>query len=162
MHGRFVGADLGTGLWFLNSHVRVAVSGDSNRDGISVLEHLMPCGKSIPAHVHHNEDEIIHVLDGEVALDMGGQRTLHRAGDTVLAPRGVAHALLVLSESGARCLTITRGAFEALVWRGGRPALSLKLPEPVTLGAAGQAKLATLCAAHGIELLQRTEPEPDG
>lgn len=143
----------GAGLWFLNSHVTIVLSKDANADGISVLDHRLPPGDAPPLHVHHGEDEIFHIIAGEIRYRIGERTQIVRAGDTVLAPRDVPHAYRVLSPEGARYLTITRGGFEAMVRSASRPAPSVTLPEPVEPSPELQAKLAALCAVQNIELL---------
>jgi len=140
-------------FWFLNTRVTVMTSGSGNADGISVLEHRMPFGEAPPRHVHHDEDEIFHVIEGEYLFDLDGARSVGRAGDTVLLPRGVPHAFRVTSPEGARCLTVTRGGFETMVAAMSRPATGPALPEAAEPTDAQKAALAEACAAQRIELL---------
>ncbi|WP_147023297.1 cupin domain-containing protein [Microvirga aerophila] len=58
-------------IWFLNTHVIIRVSARDGSDGISVLEHRARQGDSPPLHIHHDEDEIFHVLEGEVRYRVG-------------------------------------------------------------------------------------------
>jgi quercetin dioxygenase-like cupin family protein len=50
-------------LWFLNTYVTIRISSRDGSDGISVLEHRASQGDSPPLHIHHDEDEIFHVLE---------------------------------------------------------------------------------------------------
>ena len=63
-------ADLRT-LWFLNTRVAIRISALDGADGISVLEHRASFGDSPPLHIHHDEDEIFHVLEGTVPTEWG-------------------------------------------------------------------------------------------
>ena len=78
-------------LWFLNTYVTIRVSAQDGSDGISVLEHRASQGDSPPLHIHHDEDEIFHVLEGEVRYRVGDQERLARAGETLLTPKGIPH-----------------------------------------------------------------------
>lgn len=60
-------------LWFLDSLVTIRVSTSEGPDGFSVLEHRMPCGSSPPLHLHHTEDELFHILEGEYRLRVQDQ-----------------------------------------------------------------------------------------
>jgi quercetin dioxygenase-like cupin family protein len=51
-------------------------------------------GKSNVEHVHPNCEEAVYVLEGEVEHTLGDQRTVLRAGDLIVVPRGVPHRLL--------------------------------------------------------------------
>ena len=140
-------------LWFLNTLVSIRVPHAHGKDGISVLESLAPRGDSPPLHVHE-EDEIFHVLEGQMLIRVGGEDYLTEVGQTLLAPRGVPHTYRVESEQ-ARWLVVTaRGDFEDFVRSFSRPALRNDLPEPA--GPPSNADIEALTAAcreHGIELV---------
>jgi quercetin dioxygenase-like cupin family protein len=103
-------------LWFLNTLHTVRVRHDEGEDGISVMESLAPHGDSPPLHVHQTEDETFHVLEGELRVRAGDADVTIAAGETLLAPKGVAHTYRVESPAGSRWLVITRrGDFERFV-----------------------------------------------
>lgn len=115
-------------LWFLDTLVCVRVSHRDGRDGISVLEHTARRGDSPPLHVHVNEDEIFHILEGDFRFQLGTDERRGQAGDTVLAPKGVAHTYRVASDHG-RWLTITAHQdFEKFVRAMARSADANELP----------------------------------
>jgi quercetin dioxygenase-like cupin family protein len=143
-----------SGLWFVQSRVNIRVSRADTPERISVLEHRCPPGFGPPVHVHHDEDEVFHILEGEVRYEVGTQALTARTGDTVTAPRGVPHGFKVISAHGARILTITRGGFEDLVRAVSRPASAPGLPamdEPPSPEL--QALLARRGSENGIDLL---------
>ncbi|HYG89908.1 MAG TPA: cupin domain-containing protein [Azospirillum sp.] len=147
-------ANRGEQLWFLDTHVTIRVSYTDGSGGVSVLEHQARHGDSPPLHVHHNEDEIFHIIDGEVRFRVGDDDLRAVAGETLLAPKGIPHSYLVLSGQGARLLTITRGGFERLVRTLSRPAQRSGLPDPSGPPTPEQAEaLAQACREHGIELV---------
>ena len=140
-------------LWFLDTHVTIRVSARDGEDGISILEHRASHGDSPPLHIHHHEDEIFQVLDGEVRYRVGDREYRVGAGAFMLAPKGVPHTYRIESAE-ARMLTITRGAFEKFVRHFGRPAERDGLPDrsgPPTPEQA--AALAQACREFGIELV---------
>ncbi|MBJ6127722.1 cupin domain-containing protein [Microvirga splendida] len=140
-------------LWFLNARVTIRISSQDSSDGISVLEHHASQGDSPPLHVHHNEDEIFHVLEGEVRYRVGDQERQASAGETLLTPKGIPHTYRVESAE-ARMLTITRGEFENFIRALGRPADRQGLPDlsgPLTPEQAEA--LARACRQFGIELV---------
>lgn len=142
-------------LRFLNTLVTVRVAAGDGANGMSVLEHSAPFGDSPPLHRHRDEDEIFHVLAGELRLVVGDRELALRAGETAQAPAGTPHSYAVVSAEGARFLTVTcRGDFERLVRSLSRPAGRDEVP-----AAAGaptpeqQAALAAACLANGVELV---------
>src|SRR3954453_5764143 len=141
-------------LRFLDTLVIVRVSRQHDTDGISILESLAPHGDAPPLHVHHDEDEAFHVLDGELPIRVGDQQLSLGVGETVLAPRGVSHSYRVTSPQGARWLNVTRGGFERFVRAAGRPAERPTLPAPAGPPTPDQAAaFAALAQRHGIELV---------
>jgi mannose-6-phosphate isomerase-like protein (cupin superfamily) len=142
-------------LWFLNTLVIVRVPHDGGEDGISVLDHIAPHGDSAPLHVHRTEDEIFHVLEGELRMHAQDTDTRLGAGQTTLAPRGVPHTYRVESPEGARWLVITRhGDFERFVRELSRPAERPELPADEGPPTPEQADaLAATARRHGIELI---------
>ena len=148
-----VNATSDNGLWFMNSHVRVAVSKSDNNEGISLLEHTLPYGDSPPLHMHEEEDELFYLLEGEMFFQVGGSSFTARTGDAFVAPRKQAHGFKVLSEGGARLLTITRGGFEAAVRTASRPAEAHELPKSSEPTLEMQTALGSICGANGIELV---------
>ena len=142
-------------LWFLDTLVTVRVAAADGANGMTVLEHHAPYGDSPPLHIHANEDEVFHVIAGEIRCRVGTREFSVRAGETVQAPRNVPHSYLVVSREGARFLTVTCGGdFEKLVRSFSRPATYDGLPVaggPPTPEQA--AALADACLANNIALI---------
>lgn len=141
-------------FWFGDTRVAVRVSSRDGGDQMSVIEHWMPYGEAPPRHVHRNEDEIFVILRGEMLFRVGDSELVGRAGDTVLAPKGIPHQFRVRSAEGAHCFTITRGAdFETMVRETGRPAAGPGLPEPTPVTADLVARLTEACGRNGIDIV---------
>jgi mannose-6-phosphate isomerase-like protein (cupin superfamily) len=142
-------------LWFLNTLVTVRVRHDGGEDGISVLERHALHGDSPPLHVHRTEDEIFHVLEGELRVRAGDTEVRIAAGETILGPKGVPHTYRVESRAGARWLVITRrGDFERFVRALSRPAERSALPPAQGPTTPEQADaLAAAAREHGIEFV---------
>jgi mannose-6-phosphate isomerase-like protein (cupin superfamily) len=142
-------------LWFLDTFVTMHLSASSNTDNISLTEHRVPYGSSPPLHIHHTEDEVFHMLSGEARFVVGGKEIFVKAGDTLVAPKGVPHTFVVTSPEGASWLNVTnRGDFERMVRAASRAAEHDGLPE--SAGRPDQAQAAALdaaCRANGIELI---------
>ena len=141
--------------WFLNTAVTVRVSESDGHDGVSILEHRVPYGDSPPLHIHHTEDEIFHILEGEFRFVSQDQEQRIGPGDIRLAPKGVPHTYRAESPKGGRFLTVTvHGDFERFVCALARPASGPGLPEPTGAPSpeAIQA-LAETASQYGIEFV---------
>ena len=133
-----------TDLWFLRNRVHFHISGVETNGALALLESTGPAGDHTPLHVHHVDDEGFYVLEGRLTLWAGDDEHVLRAGDSILAPRGVPHTLRV--DSDARWLvTSTPAGFEAFVRAVGSPTPPASLPSPD--------ELARVAAEHGIEIL---------
>jgi quercetin dioxygenase-like cupin family protein len=142
-------------LWFLNTLHTVRVRHDEGEDGISVMETLASHGDSPPLHVHQTEDEIFHVLEGQLRVRAGDTEVRIGAGETILGPKGVPHTYRVESHAGARWLVITRrGDFERFVHALSRPAERPETPTPQGPLLPKQVDaLAAAAREHGIEFV---------
>jgi quercetin dioxygenase-like cupin family protein len=142
-------------IWFLNTWVTIQVSHSEGSDGLSVLEHRAPFGDSPPLHVHHTEDEVFHILEGEFRFQLGKEQARYGPGTILLAHKGIPHTYRVESEKGGRFITVTaRQDFEDFVRAVGRPAERNELPppgEPPTSEA--MATLGGIAQDFGIELV---------
>lgn len=78
-----------------------------------LMEDRMEGGKVTPYHRHSNEDEAIYVLEGELLVDVEGEQTAVGQGGFFFAPRGVAHAFMVTSESAHVLALQTPGTGES-------------------------------------------------
>jgi quercetin dioxygenase-like cupin family protein len=94
-------------------------------------------------HVHHNEDEVIHVIEGEYEFWLDGQVVTVPAGASIFLPRGVPHTFRVVSAGPGRNLTIlTPGGLEEFFVEAA--ARELRIPDQIT-------ELAELASRYGIE-----------
>jgi mannose-6-phosphate isomerase-like protein (cupin superfamily) len=55
-------------------------------------------------HLHHTEDELFYVMEGEYLVEIGGEPFRLKAGDCVLGPKGVPHAWAFVGEGTGRLL----------------------------------------------------------
>lgn len=139
--------------WFLNSLVSLQLKAAESEDRISVIQHWMPQGDSPPLHIHHTEDEIFHIIEGRVRFRVGEVERVAGPGDTLLAPKGVAHSYMVESD-GARCLTITRGRdFETMLMECSVRAESNSLPPFAALSSEAAADLSRRCTENNIDII---------
>lgn len=98
-------------------------------------------GTGVPPHTHALEDEIFHVLEGEVEIIAGDTRTIAGPGDSAFLPRGLPHAWWVHGNQTARfVLTITPSGMEDMFRE-----LSALPAGPPDLAAVG-----SICQRYGI------------
>ena len=129
-------------LDFLGVEARILSRGEDTNGAFGLVDMVEPTpGGMPPLHVHHTHDEGFLLLEGEISLFLPGREIALRAGEFVLAPRGVPHTYQV-GDAPARWLVVsTPAGFEQFV----EDVAALEELTPEALTAAG--------AAHGIEIL---------
>lgn len=138
-----------SGIWFLNTLVRVRVAETDGDDGISMLEHRAPGGDSPPLHLHRSEDELFHILEGAFRFQIADETRLCGPGDVLLMPKGVPHTYVIESPAGGHWTTVTtHGDFERFVRAFGRPAERDELPPPAGPPTPEEATTLTAAAAE--------------
>ena len=71
----------------------VCLSGIDTGGKYCLLEVSLAPGMGVPRHTHTREDEVYHVLAGELEVTVGDQVFVLKAGDTLVAPRDIPHRL---------------------------------------------------------------------
>lgn len=88
---------------------RLAPAGGLTEFGASHVV-LKPGGWSSQRHWHDGEDEMVVMIAGEAVLIEDGGRTVLRAGDVAVWPKGVANGHHLVNESDADCVFVAIGA----------------------------------------------------
>lgn len=112
---------------------------------VGVFEAAIPAMSGPPIHIHHNEDEVIHVVDGEFEFWLDGQIMRRSPGNSVFLPRNVPHTFRVVGGRPGRCLAIlTPGGLEEFFVEAG--SRDLRIP-------ADMGEIAALAGRHGLEFV---------
>ena len=84
--------------WFCGGgkHTWLATSEETG-GAFLLFEFVGEQGKVTPVHIHPASDETFYILDGEILLDLDGERRALSTGGVVVVPRGVPHAFMVTS-----------------------------------------------------------------
>lgn len=80
------------------------LTGEQTQGRFTLIEQNNQPGAAIPPHVHTHEDEVFHVVSGEVTFQIGMDTIQAGAGTTVYLPRGVPHSFQVTGEEIAKVL----------------------------------------------------------
>lgn len=139
---------------FLNHLATVKSTHDRTLSGMNAVEFTAPRGFGPPLHLHHEEDEIMFVVDGELRVEIDGETRTATRGAVVALPARVPHTFQVTSD-WATFLTVAGGQreaapFDVFVAALGAPVDEASQPEfsPIDPG-----HVAAVAAAHGIEIL---------
>ena len=121
----------GEALWWFDGLARLKVTGEQSGGLFSLIEMLRPANAVVPPHVHHREDELFYLIDGELDVRVG-ERTVHgKPGTTILAPRDVPHQVRVGPHQAVHYLVLYAPAgFEGFIRETSKQARELTLPPP--------------------------------
>jgi DNA-binding transcriptional MerR regulator len=124
------------------------ISGKDTAEAMCVFE--FTGSSSGPKHSHHDQDEWIYILEGELNFVVGEEKFQATRGETVFLPRNVPHAWAASANQPVKVLDTYQPAgrmetfFRAVGKHSGSPAIH----EALTLD-----ELRKLFADHGMQLL---------
>ncbi len=137
----------GDAFWWLGSLMINKVEGP----GMSLVDHLVPPGYAPPLHIHHRQDEVFMITEGEFTMTCGDETWQAGPGAVIFLPRGIPHRFQASEAGPARTQIITvPGGFCELVAELGEPATELTLPGP-DVQMPDAARVGAVMEAHGIE-----------
>lgn len=103
-----------------------------------------PPGTQIPPHLHDNEDEVYHIIEGEIEFAVGSKKEILTVGDSIFLPRGIAHSFKVVGTSNAKTiLNIFPGGLEDM----------FEELSALPAGSPDLAKAAGICAKFGVHFI---------
>jgi quercetin dioxygenase-like cupin family protein len=136
--------------WFYGGgHHTWKVRAAETNGAFFLFEDRMEQGKMTPLHTHAEADETMYVLEGELLVYLDGRQHRVAAGGTVMAPRGLPHAFMVLSPVARMLCLHTPGSGEAFYWGASEPEPGDEASQPVDFD-----RIRASAERHGgIELL---------
>ena len=86
----------------VNSNILdVKISGSDNDGGFALFEQTsLSQGRGTPLHVHHKQNEVFYVVEGNYYFQVGEEKFQLSAGDSIFLPMKVPHAWTQVSEKG--------------------------------------------------------------
>ena len=104
-----VSAEQTTPYWYAGHLFEYLLDAEDTGGSLALMRVTARPGFDPPAHVHANEDEVFHILEGHASFRIGERVVSAGPGDTVWLPRGVPHAPRFDSEV-VRCLLMVTPA----------------------------------------------------
>jgi mannose-6-phosphate isomerase-like protein (cupin superfamily) len=108
--------------WIVDHRMTVLISGEQTNNAYAVLEAFILPGGGPPPHIHHREDELFYVLDGDITIFAGEQTVRASDGTCVHIPLGAVHTFKNEGSRPARMLvTYTPAGVEDFFIKAGTP-----------------------------------------
>jgi mannose-6-phosphate isomerase-like protein (cupin superfamily) len=113
MNPLLIRSDEGQKLDIFGIPMIVRIRGRDTNGAVGVAEsHDLP-GGGPPPHIHHREDEMFQVLEGEYQWTVGGKTFTAQRGATIYAPRGIPHTYRYVGKTPGRLMCVmTPAGFE--------------------------------------------------
>ena len=136
--------------WFSGGgkHTWLATSEETG-GAFLLFEFVGEQGKVTPVHIHPASDETFYVLDGDILLDLAGERRELSTGGVVVIPRGVPHAFMVTSRTSFAVLGGDAGGdgrLEVAELRGQDPRLLVRVVDDLGATRAAGRRCSTTWA----------------
>lgn len=133
-------------LHAFGEEVHLHLTGADTGGRYNMWTEITPPGGGPPPHVHANEDEWFHVLEGRVAFLTDGQWTEVPPGGAAFLPRNVPHTFKNVGDTPLRMLIQTAPAgFDRFFTR-----CAEEFARP---GGPDMARIMAISAEHGIRFL---------
>jgi quercetin dioxygenase-like cupin family protein len=152
MEPKIVEAGTGRRVNVLGDNQFIRLTGEDTGGALTLVEQANAPGVGVPMHVHANEDEVFHVLEGAMDFTVGGRTTRAEAGAVVFLPRDVPHAFVTVGPGITRStITAVPAGIELMFYELGA------LPP----GSPDMAKVFEICGRHGIRFIEPAKPGDD-
>lgn len=147
----------GDPIWFNNDLFTFKATADETDQALTLFEEFSQRGKVTPLHLHPKADETFYVIAGEILVHVDGAERIIRTGGVASVPRGVAHAVLVTSETALVLTIVTPGykELEMFFREAGEPAARRTLPPSVPLPLE---RIRAAAARHGSVVILGPPP----
>lgn len=120
----------GEAIWYVNNRATIKARSEQTSGAFGLIEMQVAVGHGPPLHIHHTEDEVLWVLEGQLTVRCGDETFSAGPGSYVFTPRGVPHTFRLEGDTPARLLVMIVPGGEGFFIESGRPAEAEGLPEP--------------------------------
>jgi len=140
-------------VWYSGSLMTFLATGEDTHGQFSLIEAVARKGNVPPPHIHHREDEIFYVLEGEIVVSVGDRTIKGTPGTMVFLPRDVAHSFTIESEESRMLILLTPAGLERWFKEFSVPAQAMSLP-PADEPAYGEVqRMLEAAPRFGIEFV---------
>jgi quercetin dioxygenase-like cupin family protein len=139
-----VKASEGNMISILGDHQVIKLTGEETDGQVTVIMQEIPEGVGVPMHVHANEAENFHIIEGELTVIVDGEQVVLHEGDMIHLPKNIPHA--IKNESGQ----ITK--LRLSLYPAGIEKMFYELSE-LPAGPPDLAKVTEICGRFGVSFV---------
>jgi quercetin dioxygenase-like cupin family protein len=124
-----VGTQDAPAYWSENILWTILADSEQTGGSYSLMEQLCAKDSGAPPHTHE-QDEALYILEGEIVLAVGAQKTVVKAGSLAYIPARCVHSFKVTRHETKLLNFYLPGGFERVITESGLPAEARILPPP--------------------------------
>lgn len=140
-------------VWYNGSLMTFLTTGEDTQGRFALIEAVGRKGNAPPPHIHHLEDEIFYVLEGELAVSVGNRTMKAVPGTMVFLPRNVQHSFTIESEQLRMLILITPAGFEGWFKELSVPAPAMTLPPATEVAYEDLQRMLEVAPQYGLEFV---------
>lgn len=140
-------------VWYNGSLMTFLATGEDTHGQFALIELAGRKGNVPPPHIHHWEDEIFYVLEGELAVSVGDRTMRAVPGTMVFLPRNVQHSFTIESEQARMLVLLTPAGFEGWFREFSVPAPAMTLPTATEVAYGDVQRMLEVAPHYGLEFV---------
>jgi len=145
--------DLDHSVWYNGGLMTFLATGEDTHGQFALIEAVGRRGSDAPPHIHHREDEIFYVLEGEIVFSVSDRTIRGTPGTMIFLPRDLRHSFTIESEQYRMLILVTPAGFEGWFREFGVPAPAMTLP-PANEPAYGEVqRMLEAAPRYGLEFV---------
>lgn len=139
--------------WYNGSLLTFLATSEDTQGQFALIEMVGRKGNVPPPHIHHREDEVFYLLEGELAVSVGDRIIKATPGTTVFLPRNVPHSFTIDSEQARMLVLLTPAGFEGWFKDFSVQATAMTLPPVAEAGYSEVQRMLEVAPRYGLEFV---------
>ena len=140
-------------VWYNGWLMTFLITGEETQGQFALIEAVGRRGNVPPPHIHHREDEIFYVLEGEIAVSVNDRTIKVTPGTMVFLPRDVRHSFTIESEQVRMLQLLTPAGLEGWFKEFSVPAPVMTLPPANEPGYHDVQRMLDVASRYGLEFV---------
>lgn len=140
-------------FWYNGSLLTFLATSEDTQGQFALIEIVGRKGNVPPPHIHHREDEVFYLLEGELTVSVGDRIIKATPGMMVFLPRNVPHSFTIDSEQGRMLVLLTPAGFEGWFKDFSVPAQAMTLPPEAEAGYSEVQRMLEVAPRYGLEFV---------
>lgn len=141
-------------VWYNGSLMTFLATGEETQGKFALIEAVAKRGNVPPPHIHHREDEIFYVLEGEIVVSVGDRTIKGISGTMIFLPRDVRHSFTIESEQLRMLILVTPAGLEGWFKEFSVPAPAMTVPPADEPGYQDVQRMLEVAPQFGLEFAQ--------